>query len=46
MRSIKAQLQAGVLYVYVQGELWLIASTLGTADNLQELLPTARLQSK
>lgn len=46
MRSIKAWLQAGVLYDYVQGELWLIASTIGTADDLLELLPTARIQAK
>ena len=46
MRSIKAQLQAGVLYDYVQGELWLLASTLGDADDMTELLPVARVQGR
>ncbi len=46
MRSIKAQLQAGVLYDYVQGELWLIASTIGSVHDLQKLLPIARVQAR
>ena len=32
----------GVLYDYVQGELWLIAARIGRPAELGELLPTAR----
>lgn len=45
MRHIKAMLQGGVLYDYVQGELWLIAARIGRPEELRELLPSARSQS-
>ncbi len=45
MRHIKALLQGGVLYDYVQGELWLIVARMGRPEELPQLLPTARAQS-
>jgi hypothetical protein len=45
MRHIRAMLDAGVLYDYVQGELWLIAARVGRPEELRELLPVARSQS-
>ncbi len=45
MRHVKALLQQGVLYDYVQGEFWLIAARIGQPAELKELLPIARSQS-
>ena len=42
MRHVTEMLQEGVLYDYVQGELWLIAARIGRPAELQELLPTAK----
>ena len=44
MRHITATLQDGVLYDYVQGELWLIAARIGRTSELVKLLDTAKVQ--
>jgi hypothetical protein len=41
MRQISTMLQEGVLYDYVEGELWLIAARMGRLEELAELVPTA-----
>lgn len=46
VRHITAMLKKGVLYDYVQGELWLIASRQAKPDELQILLPLALAQAK
>jgi hypothetical protein len=45
MRHLTALLQGGVLYNYVQGELWLIVARIGRPEELRNLLPTARVRS-
>ncbi|MBA3916300.1 MAG: hypothetical protein H0X25_21130 [Acidobacteriales bacterium] len=42
MTKVQAMLTQGVLYDYVEGELWLLAARLGTPGDLKALLPTAR----
>lgn len=46
VRHITAMLNKGVLYDYVQGELWLIASRQARPAELQALLPIAVAQAK
>jgi hypothetical protein len=45
MRHVTAMLQDGVLYDYVQGELWLIAARMGRPLELFKLLHPAKAQS-
>ncbi len=42
MTKVQAMLTQGVLYDYVEGELWLLAARLGTPGDLTALLPIAR----
>ncbi len=44
--NMKALLTEGVFYDYVQGELWLVATRLGTPHDLRSLLPIARRESR
>jgi hypothetical protein len=45
MRHVTAMLEAGVLYDYVQGELWMIAARIGRPAELARLLLTARARA-
>ena len=42
MTKVQAMLTQGVLYDYVEGELWLLAARLGKPSDLTALLPIAR----
>ncbi len=46
MRRVIDMLIEGVLYDYVQGELWLLASRLGSPEDLRKLLPAAKAQAR
>ena len=45
MGHVTAMLEDGVLYDYVQGELWLIAARIGRPQELAKLLHIAKAQA-